>query len=61
MAFERIARGDSKTIMTEQYICETAEDAENLPENSPFGSMALVIDDDGKLGMRIKTSEWKKV
>ena len=61
MAYEKISKGDAATIATDKFICETAEDADNLPENSPFGSIALVVDDDGKLGLRIKTTEWKKV
>lgn len=61
MAYEKISKGDAATIATDKFICETAEDADNLPENSPFGSMAIVVDDNGKLGMRIKTSVWKKV
>ena len=42
-----------------QYILDSAEDAENLPEACP-GSIAMVADKDGAIYMVNASGEWKE-
>lgn len=57
MAFKKIKEGERPNIMTSEYVCNSIQDRDAIP-NPKFGDMALVVLDDSQWGIYIYTSTW---
>lgn len=51
-------RGQQDNVVTYEHICDAPEDLENIdPQYITLGSVAIVLQDEGGLGVYMATSE----